>query len=91
MESAIGAHLLNDSRTEAYQLEYWRDRNAEVDFVLRKGDKLIGLEVKSNLIPKTRGMHLFAKKFNPAKVLMVGDSGIPVKEFLKMNPVQLFE
>ena len=90
-ESAIGAHLLNYSRIEAYHLEYWRDRNEEVDFVLRKGDKIIGLEVKSNVIPKTKGMYLFAKKFNSAKVLMVGDSGIPTKEFLKMNPAMLFD
>jgi predicted AAA+ superfamily ATPase len=90
-ESAIGAHLLNYSRIGAYHLEYWRDRNEEVDFVLRKGDKIIGLEVKSNVIPKTKGMYLFAKKFNSAKVLMVGDSGIPTKEFLKMNPAMLFD
>ena len=91
VESAVGAHLLNYSRMEAYQLEYWRDRNAEVDFVLRKGNNILGLEVKSNVLSKTSGMYLFSKKFNPSKVLLVGDSGIPVLDFLKMNPVQLFE
>jgi len=91
VESAVGAHLLNYSRMEAYQLEYWRDRNAEVDFVLRKGNNILGLEVKSNVLSKTSGMYLFSKKFNPSKVLLVGDSGIPVQDFLKMNPVQLFE
>lgn len=91
VETAVGAHLLNFSRKENYHVEYWRDRNAEVDFVLRKGNQLIGLEVKSNVIPKNAGMHLFAQKFNPSKVLMVGDGGFSVGEFLKINPVKLFE
>ena len=90
VESAVGAHLLNSSKTESFSLEYWGERNAEVDFVLQKGEKRIGLEVKSNVIPKTSGMYLFEKKFHPYKVLMVGDGGIPTGEFLRMNPVQLF-
>jgi len=90
VETAVGAHLLNFSKKENFSLEYWRDRDAEVDFVLRKGDQLIGLEIKSNVIPKTSGMQLFAKKFNPAKILMVGEGGFPVKDFLKINPITLF-
>ena len=91
VETAVGAHLLNFSRKENYHVEYWRDRNAEVDFVLRKGNQLIGIEVKSNVIPKNAGMYLFAQKFNPSKVLMVGDGGFSVREFLKINPVKLYE
>lgn len=91
VESAVGAHLLNFSRMEAYHLEYWRDRNAEVDFVLRKGNKILGLEVKSNVLSKTSGMYLFSRKFNPSRVILVGKSGIPVQDFLKMNPAQLFD
>lgn len=91
VESAVGAHLLNYSRTEGYELEYWRERNAEVDFVIRKGDKRVGLEVKSNVIPKTTGMHIFDKKFNPYKVFMVGDGGMPIKDFLCINPALLLE
>jgi uncharacterized protein len=91
IETAVGAHLLNFSRKENYHLEYWRDRNAEVDFVLRKGNQMIGLEVKSNVVPKNTGMQLFLQKFKPSKVLMVGDGGFPIGEFLKINPVKLVE
>lgn len=36
------------------------------------------------------GMSIFAKKFNPDKVLLVGTGGIPYDEFLKINPRELF-
>ena len=47
VESAIGTHLLNQSITENINLYYWREGNHEVDFVLQKGNKTIGIEVKS--------------------------------------------
>jgi hypothetical protein len=36
-------------------------------------------------------LNLFAQKFNPSKVFLVVDDGFPVGEFLKINPVKLFE
>lgn len=47
VESSVGTHLLNHSVSERYNLNYWREGKHEVDFVLEKGDKVIGLEVKS--------------------------------------------
>ena len=48
VESAIGAHLLNQSRLHGFKIHYRRDGNNEVDFILEKGDQTIALEVKSN-------------------------------------------
>ena len=56
VESAVGAHLLNASLTEDFRLFYWRQGNQEVDFVLEKGGKVIGLEVKSGSSGETPGM-----------------------------------
>ncbi len=90
VEVAIGAHLINFAKTENYQVYYWRHINNEVDFVLRYHEKIIGLEVKSgNKAPK-KGIEAFSKMFNPKKVLLVGTSGIPWQEFLKINPLELF-
>jgi predicted AAA+ superfamily ATPase len=50
VESALGAHLLNQSITQQIDLYYWREGNYEVDFVLQKGNKTIGIEVKSGRI-----------------------------------------
>ncbi|MDR0799552.1 MAG: ATP-binding protein [Dysgonamonadaceae bacterium] len=90
VESAVGAHLLNYSITERYKLFYWREGANEVDFVLKKGDLLIGLEVKSGAKAQNNGMKIFAEAFHPQKMLIIGTSGIPYSEFLKINPRELF-
>lgn len=90
VESAVGAHLLNHSLTENFQLFYWRDGNNEVDFVIQKGDKLVGLEIKSGATNRASGIKVFKQKFPSAKLLLVGDSGLHWQEFLKINPVDVF-
>ena len=90
VETAVGAHLLNTCRKEGVKLYYWRDRNMEVDFVLEKNKKLIGLEVKSGRAQNLKGMQDFQKRMKPYKVLLVGDSGIHWKDFLNINPIELF-
>jgi len=89
VESSVGAHLMNHSISDRYNLYYWREGNFEVDFVLEKGGKAIGLEVKSGANADNEGMSVFAEKFQPDKVLLVGTGGIPYDEFLKINPKEL--
>lgn len=90
VESSVGTHLLNHSISEKYNLHYWREGNNEVDFILEKGDKVIGLEVKSGASADNAGMGVFNEKFHPRKILLVGTGGIPYEEFLKINPKELF-
>lgn len=90
VESSVGAHLLNHSVSERYSLYYWREGNNEVDFILEKGDKLIGLEVKSGASADNSGMRIFNEKFHPGKMLLIGTGGLPYDEFLKINPKELF-
>lgn len=90
VESSVGAHLLNHAVSERYNLYYWREGNNEVDFILEKGNKVIGLEVKSGASAENEGMAIFNEKFHPAKVLLVGTGGIPYEDFLKINPKELF-
>jgi predicted AAA+ superfamily ATPase len=90
VESAVGAHLLNHAVSGDFALSYWREGNEEVDFVMEQ-KQLIGIEVKSGSVQKTSGMASFKKKFNPDKVLLVGNSGLSWQDLLKMNPLALFE
>ncbi|MDB5279611.1 MAG: ATP-binding protein [Ferruginibacter sp.] len=90
VESAIGAHLVDHSLTEKFTLHYWRERNEEVDFVIERKGKVIGLEVKSGATSATSGMNAFKNKFNPHKVLLIGNAGLHLQDFLKPNPVSLF-
>ena len=48
VEYSVGAHLINHSVSEGYNLYYWREGNAEVDFILEKGRKVVAIEVKSS-------------------------------------------
>lgn len=90
VEAAIGAHLINNQLSEGYTVHYWRNRNDEIDFVLKRKGKVIGLEVKSGAIQKAPGMAAFRKQHEPDKVLLVGNGGVPWQELLKMNPALLF-
>ncbi|MDR0422299.1 MAG: ATP-binding protein [Proteiniphilum sp.] len=90
VESSVGAHLLNHSVSERYNIHYWREGNNEVDFILEKGKKIIGLEVKSGVSSDNAGMGIFNGKFHPDKMLLVGTGGIPYEDFLKINPKELF-
>lgn len=90
VESAIGAHLLNSGFKNDFKIMYWRHSNDEVDFVLQKGEQIIAIEVKSGRGKRTGGMQAFSNKFNPKKVLLIGDDGLPWQEFLELNPSELF-
>ena len=56
---------------------YWRENSNEVDFVLRRGPQLVAIEVKSSLkkTTSTSGMAEFAKRFESASQLVVGEGG----------------
>jgi predicted AAA+ superfamily ATPase len=89
-ESAVGAHLLNSSLSRNMNLYYWRENILEVDFILEKNGELIAVEVKSNGVAEFRGLEAFKKMYGPKKMILVGEKGIPVHEFLELNPNDLF-
>ena len=83
VESAVGAHLANAAATGECELFYWRERNREVDFVVRAGRRIVAIEVKSGRAPQALpGMAAFAEAFRAQRTLLVGGDGIPVEEFL---------
>jgi hypothetical protein len=82
-ESAVGAHLANAVAGGQCELYYWRERNREVDFVLRSGRALVAIEVKSGRAPAALpGLKAFAEAFKPRRTLLVGGDGVPLGEFL---------
>jgi predicted AAA+ superfamily ATPase len=83
VESAVGAHLANSAAAGEAELFYWRERNHEVDFVVRAGRTLVAIEVKSSRVPDLHaGTRAFVKAFSPRRTLLVGGDGIPLREFL---------
>ncbi|HXF44792.1 MAG TPA: ATP-binding protein, partial [Burkholderiaceae bacterium] len=83
VESAVGAHLANAAAAGECELYYWRERNQEVDFVVKAGRRLAAIEVKSGRAPQAhRGTAAFAAAFKPSRSLLVGGDGIELGEFL---------
>ena len=88
VESAVGAYLANASATGSFELFYWRNRNREVDFVVKVGRRLIAIEVKSgrrrDALP---GLAAFIEAYPKARPLLIGGDGIVIEDFLAM-PVE---
>ena len=82
VESAVGAHLYNLGFPD-YELYYWRERSNEVDFVLKKGSRLLAIEVKTGVRSDgRRGLEAFSEKFKPHREILVGGKGMPLVDFL---------
>jgi len=84
-ESAVGAYLLAKAREENFEVYWWRDRDKEVDFVLKKGKSITALEVKSGRVKHIGGYLDFKKKHPQARCLVIGDSNCSLEEFLLGN------
>ena len=83
VESSIGATLANGIKGKSIELFFWNSGQQEVDFVLKKGKKLIAIEVKSSAKRASlSGMEKFSRTFPVWKKLLIGPDGIPVEEFL---------
>ncbi len=90
VESAIGAYLVSQAFSLNFEVFYWRERNDEVDFILRKRSSVVAIEVKSNAEKNTTGLTKFRQIFNPTAAFIVGSGGIAPEEFLTMNLNTLF-
>ncbi len=83
VESAIGACLVNEAARGVCELYYWRQGDREVDFVVRVGQRLYAIEVKSSTRRDAlSGMAAFRKAFEPDRSLLVGADGIDLEQFL---------
>ncbi|MBI5527792.1 MAG: ATP-binding protein [Deltaproteobacteria bacterium] len=85
-ENAVGAHLYNLLSHRGAALHYWRERGDEVDFVVKKGETIVGVEVKSGRAKIGKGIQAFCKRFKGSKALVVGGDEMPLEEFLLGDP-----
>lgn len=89
VESAVGAHLFNTA-SDNCQLHYWRESPHEVDFILADKHCLTAIEVKSaSGYAQPKGLAYFATKYKQAKLLIVGEGGLPLTECLYQPAAEL--
>lgn len=84
-KSTVVKQVLKD-----FEVTYWRERDAEVDFVLKKNNSIVAIEVKGNAEKRTAGLDEFKKRFDPKNAFIVGPEGVRPEDFLKMDLRRLF-
>ncbi|MDD5899332.1 MAG: ATP-binding protein [Lachnospiraceae bacterium] len=64
-----------------YQLHYWTSEYiAELDFVIQKGNELIGIQVKKAQHVKSKSLFEFIKKYNPAYSIRLSEKNFGMGE-----------
>lgn len=88
VENAVGSHLYNQLVHFGCEVFYWREGQDEIDYVVRKGETLVGLEVKSGRQKQGRGFHAFKNRYKNARAIVVGgsDGDFGVADFLFSDP-----
>ncbi|MCL2088314.1 MAG: ATP-binding protein [Oscillospiraceae bacterium] len=81
-ESAVGAYLLARGKEEGFEVYWWRERNFEVDFVIKKGNQVTALEVKSGRVKNTGGGLVFKQQYPQALSLVIGSTNLSLEDFL---------
>ncbi len=83
-ELLVGAQLVRTGEA----LYYWREKNDEVDFVLKKGRKVFAIEVKSGKKKSPKGLLKFKEKFPGSKSLVITMDDY---EFFEKDPLSFLE
>lgn len=92
VEVSVGGHLVNEGVQHSVEVYYWRKGNNEVDFILSKGSDLAAIEVKSGKRRTTLpGLELFRKKYKTKRSILIGASGINIKDFFETSILEWFK
>jgi predicted AAA+ superfamily ATPase len=82
VESAVGAYLLSRGKEEGFEVYWWRERDNEVDFVIKKGSQLTAIEVKSGRVKNVGGSLVFKQCYPNALSLVIGSTNYSLEDFL---------
>lgn len=82
VESAVGAYLLARGKEEGFEVYWWRERNHEVDFIIKKGNQLTAIEVKSGRVKNIGGSLIFKQRYPEALSLIIGSANLGLEDFL---------
>ena len=88
-ESAVGAELLARHLTHSSRhplIHYWNNGQKEVDYVVREGQDLLALEVKSGQqTGALSGLDAFVQQFPTARPMVLGTGGMPLELWMQAS------
>jgi len=71
-----------------YQLFYWAtDGQAELDFILQKGNDIIPVEVKTGKRTKSKSLIMFTEKYKPAYSIRISSKNFGFENNIKSVPL----
>lgn len=74
--------------SRGYRLNYWEsDGRAELDFVIRKDDSAVPVEVKSANNVRARSLGLFVKKYSPAYSIRLSQKNFGYENGIRSIPL----
>ncbi len=89
IESLVGTHLLHQANDFNFDVYYWNEGHMEVDFIVKKGTKILAIEVKSGRKSRSlNGLNMFLKKHPTASRLLVGGEGVDLHLFLSKSVLE---
>ena len=62
-----------------------------VDYILKKKNRIVAIEVKSNSETYNAGLEAMRNLYHPYATFVVGEGGMKAEQFLSINPAKLFE
>lgn len=83
VESAVGAYLLGRESLGELSVFWWREGDEETDFVVRKADEIVAVEVKSGSNTNIAGTAGFLRKHPHARCIVVGPKDDSIERFLR--------
>lgn len=86
VRSAVGAYLASLAYRNGDELFYWRESDAEVDYVLHARSGVLAIQCEGGR-RADKGLEAFGRKFSPNATLIVGSGGMPLEMFLQTDPL----
>lgn len=88
VESSVGAHLLT-YQEEGFNIQYYKEGNDEVDYILQYQGKTIALEIKTSN-QAAKGLDKFQAKFSPHRSYLISPQGLTWQQLIQLHPKDLF-
>jgi hypothetical protein len=90
VESAVGAHLVALAGNDR-DVMYWRERDREVDYVVRAAGHVYAIEVAAGIRKESLpGVSALKASYPRVRPMLVGAQGTPIGDFLESDARTLF-
>ena len=92
VDDPLDANRFSSARAKlaarGYDLYYWESSGtAKLDFVLQKGNQIIGVEVKKGEHVRSRSLNMFVNSYHPAYSIRLSLKNFGEKDGLKSVPL----